>query len=172
MRRLRGWIFLAGVGIVLTPFLAAQAEGGIRDRIFLTQVMSNGHAEVEYSRLAEKQGDSLKVKTFAARLMLEHKKFGEKLEEVARRMNIKVSKELNRDQQGAVDGLSRLHGAEFDRNYLKLIIEDHERGVKAFETEAEKSSSEELKKLCSDALPRLQRHLKRARELAEETKRK
>jgi putative membrane protein len=169
MRRLSGWTFLVGIGVVLTPFLTVRAAP-IREKIFLNEVIGNGRAEVKYSELAEKQASSLKVKAFAARLILEHKKFGEKLEEAARNMDITVSKELDRGQKGAIDGLSKLSGVEFDRAYLARIIEDHERGVKAFETEVEKGNSEELKKLCNDALPRLQRHLKRARELAGEVK--
>jgi putative membrane protein len=165
-----GGLLLVILGVGFTPVLAVRAEAPLRERIFLKQVISNGRAEVKYSELAEKRSNSLKVKAFATRLILEHKKFGEKLEEAARNLDVTVSKELDRGQKGAIDGLSRLSGAEFDRAYLARIIEDHERGVKAFENEVEKGNSEELKKLCNDALPRLQRHLKRARELAGEVK--
>jgi putative membrane protein len=162
---------LVGMGIVFTS-PAIQAKAPIREKIFLNEVITNGRAEIKYSELAEKKADSLKVKAFAAQLILEHKKFGAKLEEAARNMDIAVSKELTSGQKGAIEGLSKLSGAEFDRAYLSRIIEDHERGVKAFEAEAERGNSEEVKKLCSDALPRLQKHLKRARELADEAKAK
>jgi putative membrane protein len=172
MRPSKGWMFLVSLGVVFTSSLMVQGRPPIREKIFLNQVITNGRAEIKYSELAEKQASSLKVKAFAARLIVEHKKFGEKLEEAARNMGITVSKELDRDQAGTLDGLSKLSGAEFDRTYLSRIVQDHERAVRAFETEAEKGNSEEVKKLCNDALPRLQRHLKRARELADEMKSK
>lgn len=172
MRRLSRWIVVVGLSVSFALSLTAKAEGPIREKIFLNRVIGNGRAEIEYSKLAEKQASSLKVKAFAARLIIEHKKFGEKLEEAARNMGITVSKELSREQAGEIDGLKKLEGAEFDRAYLTRIVQDHEKGVKAFETEVEKGNSAEVKKLCSDALPRLQRHLKRARELADEVKSK
>jgi putative membrane protein len=161
-------MILVGMGVIFTS-PAIQAKAPLREKIFLNEVITNGRAEIKYSELAEKKA-SLKVKAFAAQLILEHKKFGAKLEEAARNMDITVSKELTSGQKGAIEGLSKRSGAEFDRAYLSRIIEDHERGVKAFEAEAERGNSEEVKKLCSDALPRLQKHLKRARELANEAK--
>jgi putative membrane protein len=172
MKRWNRYRLLVGMSVLFIPLLAGCAEGPIREKIFLTKVLSNSQAEIKYSQLAEKNSNSLKVKAFATRLIVEHKKFCEKAEEVSRRLNITVSPELDRDQSAAIDSLSKLGGVEFDRYYLNLLIEDHERGLKALQDELEKGNSEEVKELCSDALPHMQRDLRRAQTLAEQSRRK
>jgi putative membrane protein len=172
MRQLSGWIVVIGMSLVLFPSFAVRAQAPIRERVFLNQVIGNGRAEIKYCELAEKNAGSLKVKAFAARLIVEHKRFGEKMEAAAEHLNINIDKELDRDQMGTLDGLSKRTGAEFDRNFLARIIKDYERGVSAFQTEVKRGNAEEVKKLCEDALPRLQRDLRRARQLAEEVRAK
>ncbi len=172
MKRGNRYVVLIGMGLIFVPLLAVWAQGPIRDKIFLTKVMTSSQAEIKYSRLAEKNSNSLRVKAFATRQIVQHEKFNEQLEAIARRLDVKVPQELERDQSAVIDSLSKLSGAEFDRNYLNRIIEDREKGLKAFQEELDKGNSEELKKLCSEALPHMQRDLKRARRLMEVVSRK
>lgn len=172
MKRWNRYVLLTGMGLIFIPLLAARAQGPIRDKIFLTKVMTSSQAEIKYSRLAAKNSNSLRVKAFAARQIVQHKKFNEELEEIARRLDVTVPQELERDQLAVIDNLSKLSGTEFDRTYLNRIIEDREKGVKAFQDEVDKGSSEELKELCSEALPHMERDLKRARRLVELADRK
>jgi|SRR5579884_153386 len=167
MKKWNRCVLLISMGLIFISLLAARAQGPIRDKIFLTKVMASSQAEIKYSRLAEKNSNSLRVKAFATRQIVQHEKFNEQLEGIARRLDVKVPQELERDQLAVIDSLSKLSGAEFDRSYLNRIIEDREKGLKAFQEEVDKGSSEELKKLCSEALPHMERDLKRARRLAE-----
>ena len=172
MKRGNRYVLLIGMGLIFMPLLAVRAQGPIRDKIFLTKVMTSSQAEIKYSQLAAKNSNSLRTKAFAARQIVQHKKFNEELEAIAGRLKVTVPQELERDQSAAIDNLSKLSGAEFDRSYLNRIIEDREKGLKAFQEEVDKGNSEELKKLCSEALPHMQRDLKRARRLVEIASRK
>jgi len=164
MRRAKGFAFLAGFGALL--ILSAGVRAEVSEGDWLNKEIRNGNAEVKFSELAVKQADSAKVKLFAAKMVAAHKKMGAKLNEAARNLNVTVSKELNKDQTGTIDGLKRLSGVAFDRAYITRIVQDHEKAVKSFENEARKGSQAELKKIANDALPHLQEHLKEARQIA------
>jgi putative membrane protein len=137
----------------------------VNEKDWLAKEMACGKAEIRFSEIAVKQANSAKVKAFAERMIRDHKKLGEKFEEVARNMSVTAA-ELNRDQTGTIDGLERLSGAAFDQAYMTRMVQDHEKAVRSYENEAKNGSDRDLKKICNDALPHLQEHLKEAREIA------
>jgi putative membrane protein len=168
MRTLRSIAFLAGVGMVLTLSATAQADKAKNDNEWLQRAMLNGKAEVKFSEIAVQRGSSVKVKAFAEKMVKEHKQCGEKLAEAARNLSVPAVADFDRDQTGTIDGLKRLSGADFDRAYIRRMVQDHEKTVKSFENEAKSGTNADLKKIANDALPHLQEHLKEAREIANE----
>jgi putative membrane protein len=157
-------MFLSGVAALF--LFSASVRAAPTEGDWLTREIQNGKAEVQFSELAVKQAEAVKVKLFAARMVKEHKKLGDKLDECARNLSLAVPAELNKDQAGTIDGLKRLSGAAFDRAYITRIVQDHEKAIKSFENEAKNGSNADLKKLANDALPHLQEHLKEARQIA------
>lgn len=62
--------------------------------------------------------------------------------------------------------LSAKSGAEFDRAFIALMVENHEKGVALFERQSQaKLGDAELQKFINDTLPTLRRHLAKANEL-------
>jgi putative membrane protein len=61
---------------------------------------------------------------------------------------------------------SKLSGTDFDREYMKAQIQNHEKAVFLFETEANSGSDPDLKTFAEKALPALRDHLKMARDVA------
>jgi uncharacterized protein (DUF305 family) len=78
--------------------------------------------------------------------------------------------EINSAHKSSVNKLTKLSGAEFDREYVKAMVEDHEKDVKAFELQSQGGADEEVKNFAAKTLPVLQRHLQMAREMQNKMK--
>jgi putative membrane protein len=61
--------------------------------------------------------------------------------------------------------LSNKTGAEFDKEFARIIVEDHEKDIAAFETEASSGSDPDIKRWAIKNLPTLRQHLDEAKAL-------
>ena len=66
--------------------------------------------------------------------------------------------------------LSNQQGAEFDQEFIKMMVDDHEEDVKAFEKHAKDADDTDVRAFAAKHLPALRDHLERARTLAKMTK--
>jgi putative membrane protein len=130
---------------------------------FLAKAAACGNAEVKYSELAAKQATNAKVKEFARTLAEEHKQANNKLGEFARGLKTAVLAGLEKDKQAIYDDLSKRSGADFDRAYMKQMVEDHEKAIKMFEAQSKEGKHDGLKTFATDTLPKLKKHLEEAR---------
>jgi len=65
--------------------------------------------------------------------------------------------------------LSGKSGAEFDKAFIDMMVEDHQKAISLFEqANSEKFSDAGLRKFVSDQLPGLRNHLSRAQQLQKE----
>lgn len=64
-----------------------------------------------------------------------------------------------------MEKLSKLKGAEFDREYVKAMVEDHEKDVAAFEATSKGAVDADVKAFATKTLPTLKEHLQMIREI-------
>jgi putative membrane protein len=57
------------------------------------------------------------------------------------------------------DTLSKLSGADFDKQYVKSMVMDHQEDVKDFRKEASTGKDPQIKSFASQTLPVIQGHL-------------
>jgi putative membrane protein len=69
------------------------------------------------------------------------------------------------DHKKMGDKMSKLSGAEFDREYMKHQVEDHDKAVALFERQAKKGKDAELKAFAERTLPTLKEHQQMARDI-------
>jgi putative membrane protein len=139
--------------------------GGV-DQDFVTTAASAGMAEVETGKLALERASREDVKRFAQKMVDDHGKANRELLALAKQKNIPVSERMNAEHQAAVDKLSKLKGAEFDKAYIKIQVDEHVKAVELFEGESKNGNDADLKGFASKTLPTLQEHLKMARAMA------
>lgn len=131
------------------------------DGDFAVKAANGGMLEMEVARLAREKAQSSDVKEFAAMIMTDHQKANDELKALAARKNITLPARLGEDEQKHVDELAKLSGAEFDKKYVDLMVEDHEDDVKLFKEAADDSDDADLKAFAAKQLPTLQKHLER-----------
>jgi putative membrane protein len=144
---------------------AGMANLRSQDRDFLTDTATAGMMEVELGRVAAQKASSDAVKQFGQRMVDDHSKANEELMSVASSKGITLPTTLDAKHQEQVTKLSSKSGAEFDRAYSKMMLNDHEKVVAAFEKENNKGADAELKAFAAKTLPTLQEHLQMAKAL-------
>lgn len=136
------------------------------DREFLIKAAEAGTAEIKFSELAEDRASSSEVKEFARQMVKDHKQMSDQLSTYAKTLKIGVLAGLDKEKNATYQRLSKLKGQEFDLEYMKQMVEDHEKAVRLFESEAKSSGDSDLKKFAKDNLDKIRDHLKHARTIA------
>jgi putative membrane protein len=146
---------------------ASQAKDTLNqeDKTFVKEAAIGGMAEVELSKLAQKSGNA-DVKKFADRMVQDHSAANQELTTIATGIGIEMPKALDAEHERLRENVQTLHGKAFDEQYMKAMVEDHNKAVTLFQNEERSGSSVQLKKFAQKTLPTLQEHQKMAVELS------
>lgn len=106
------------------------------DRDFVEDMAIGGMAEVELGRMAMERGASAEVKQFGDMMVKDHSTAGDELKQVAMQHSIPMPAGLDQKHQDLKTTLSNLRGAEFDREYMKAMVDGHEDVVDRLQTRA------------------------------------
>jgi putative membrane protein len=130
--------------------------------------------EVDLGKLAQKQG-SAKVKTYAAMIVKDHTAANKDLKALAKKKGIaKISafvpeteaeKKEHDDAMAAMERIKTLKAVEFDREFLTMMVTDHDKLVSKTETQITAAKDPDLTAFLRKVKPTLQRHADKAREL-------
>lgn len=129
------------------------------DKDFMNKAAQGGLAEVKLGELASQKGQSADVKTFGQKMKFDHTKANDELKALADGKAVSLPADVSAKQKQDMDKLSKLSGAAFDKEYVRMMIEDHEKDVADFQKQAESGTNSELKAFASSTLPTLQMHL-------------
>jgi putative membrane protein len=147
--------------------MAAQGQNqklSAKDRSFAQEAAMGGMAEVELGKLAQQNAQNDEVKQFGSRMVQDHTQANQQLMPILSAENITMPQQLDEKHKATYDRLSKMRGAEFDRAYMRDMVQDHEKDVKKFRQEAEHANNPELKSFAQQTLPVLEQHLKLAHE--------
>lgn len=143
----------------------AGAEGlSAGDRKFIRDAASAGLAEVEMGQLAAQKGSDPAVKEFGERMVRDHGNANSELERVVSAKGVELPREPDDKHRRKLKDLQDKSGADFDKAYMKLMVDEHEKDVKAFEQQAKKGNDPQLKAFAEKTLATLQEHLRAAKE--------
>jgi putative membrane protein len=147
------------------PAAAGATALNQEDQRFVKVAGAGGLAEVELSKIAQKSGNP-EVKNFADRMVQDHSKANQELVTIASSLGVDVPKALDAEHQRTSQKLAGLHGKAFDEEYMRAMVEDHNKAVLLFQAEERSGQNTELKQFAQKTLPTLQTHQKMAQELS------
>ena len=105
---------------------AGQAHGADGDaRHFVRTATMTSHAEVELGKLASERAQSQEVKQFAQMMIRDHTRSGNELAQAVKQHDVTPSKDVDQKHQQLMTRLRGLQGAEFDREYMKAMVDGH-----------------------------------------------
>ena len=130
---------------------------------FVQETLAGNRHEVEMARNAINQASDREVKAFAQKLVDDHMALIRELEQIARTHNVPAAASSSSAEQHSV--LDSLKGDEYDKQFVRTMVANHEKGVAKFEAAERTTTNPELKMLISSAIPVLKSHLEMARAL-------
>lgn len=126
---------------------------------FTTAAAQGGTAKVKLGNLALAKAQSSDVKRFAETIIADHTKANNDLKEIAARKSVALPTDIDDEQKSVLEELSKLSGAEFDEEYVETMLEEHEKAVKVFGTQAQSGTDADVKAFAARYLPMLAAHL-------------
>jgi putative membrane protein len=135
---------------------------GHSDETFLKKAAAGGMAEVQFGELAQKNASSSAVKQFGERMVTDHTKMGDEVKSLAGSKGVTLPSQMEAKEKAEYDRLSKKTGAEFDRDYMSMMVKDHMQDIQEFQNEANSGQDPDVKALAAKALPTLREHLRMA----------
>lgn len=140
------------------------------DAEFAVEAADAGLMEVELGTLAATKATSPDVKRFAQMMVEEHSKANNELKSLASQKNITLPTAMGNEHQRKVENLREKTGADFDKEYMDLMVRDHKEDIDEFEDQAEDGHDPEIKAWASSKVPSLRKHLEEAERIQESLK--
>jgi predicted outer membrane protein len=192
---------------------SSSIQNSASEKAFLQKAMEANEAEIELGHMAQSKAEDQRVKDFAAMMVHDHTNALNRLREVSaseasqkssskprsKTSNSQTNSnrdtasntddiQLSKEHQQLRDRLMNLSGSAFDREYVNAMVQEHQKDVRAFESEAGVSNTTTRQKPSSDTsggdissdtsnnaksvarelLPTLQMHLTEAQSLQRE----
>lgn len=143
---------------------AAEAQSlNAQDQKFIQDAAKGGMMEVQMGRLGMEKGQSEGVKNLSRRLMDDHSKGNRELEALAKQKGVTLPPDDARMILSMP--LASKTGADFDREFARAAVQDHEKDIAAFEKEANTGSDADVRNWAKQTLPTLRAHLSAAQAL-------
>lgn len=137
------------------------------ERAFISKAMEGGIAEVQLGQLAQQKSQSNDVKQFAAKMVNDHGQMGDKwLKPVAQQMGIDPPSGPTKKDKKEIEKLQGLSGQDFDREYITMMVKDHQKDLKDFQSEAQSAQDPTVKQIADKGSQVIQQHLQIIEQIA------
>lgn len=136
------------------------------DRTFMMEAASAGMMEVETSRLAETNGSSARVKSFATMMVQDHTNANNELKALASTKNVMLPDSMMAKHREHVDMLKDKKGKDFDKAFMDMMVSDHNEDVNKFQVASNNAADADLKAFATKTLPTLRKHLDSAQAIS------
>jgi putative membrane protein len=133
---------------------------------FAVKAADGGMMEVEAGRIAQKKGVSERVKNFGAMMIKDHMEANNNLKGIASSLNVALPDSLGKDAKDDIEKLSKKSGKDFDKAYVDMMLDDHQKDVAEFRKAADNLSDSTIREFARKTLPVLETHLDSIRSIA------
>jgi putative membrane protein len=149
---------------VIPLLLAPSAHAADRaSQTFLKKAIEGNFAEVKMGQLAQQQGQNDNVKKFGQMLSDDHSAANQKAMDAAKSMGVTPPDGPNAKQKTDYDKMSKMTGAQFDREFATHMVADHERDIAEYKKEAKQPDA--AGEYAKGQIDVLQKHLDTAKSL-------
>ena len=157
-----------GTDTAMAP--AGGAQPAMTDAQIVAQVSNANGKEIAAGRIAQEKARNADVKSFAADMVKDHTAMQGGVDSLVTAANITPqAAEPDTLQKALDDATKKLRdqaaGADFDRAYMDMMVSDHEATLTLLNQAATAAQNADLRTLIQGAIPKVQGHLDRARQV-------
>lgn len=132
---------------------------------FLVDITNSGMAEVEISSMAQDHATYTPVKNYAAMLHKDHSSVNDQVKMLATQKNVTLPLTISDDKQKDITDMRKNAGVRFDKEFIKMMIKNHESSIDKFEGISSTTGDADIKSFADRTLPTLRAHLDSAKAL-------
>ena len=137
------------------------------DQRILTRLAQANVNEVAAGNIALQKATSPEVKSFAQKMVDDHTKGLQEVQQVAQAKNVTLPTEPDAKHKKMADRLNALSGEEFDRTYIANAgVNDHKAAHKLVTDAQQKAKDPDIKALAAKLQPTIDQHMKSVPQMA------
>jgi len=136
------------------------------DLAFVIAEAPGGMGAIELGNLAASKAQSADVKAFGQKMVEDHSKAIEDVKVLMVQKKVLLPSDVVPTHMELMDKLSKLSGADFDKEYVKAMVEAHEKDVAAFENVSKTAADADVKAFATKRLPTLKMRLEMIKGMA------
>jgi putative membrane protein len=155
-------LLIVGAAVLLVHTARAQSLSA-QDHQFMMDAAKGGMTEVHVAHMGIERGMNPTVKSFSQRLINDHTKANQELIALAKMKSVQLP--ADDPKIASSMPIAKKTGADFDKEFAKMMVDDHQKTITMFEKEASSGSDPDIKNWASKTLPTLQSHLAEAKTL-------
>lgn len=130
-----------------------------QDKSFADAAAKGGMMEVMMGELAATNAADASVKSLGQKIAKDHKMANDELKKWATAVNYSLPSGMDASQQKMHDDLKAKKGADFDKAYVDMMVNDHKKDIAAFKKQSTDGTDANLKAFAGKTLPTLESHL-------------
>jgi putative membrane protein len=150
------------------PSVPPARHANLSDQVFVTRATVGNAAVLDLELLAEQKNRSGAARDFTRIAIRDHSQAANTLRQLVEEHGITVPRQLDIDHESVRNVLNSLDGPEFDIEYLRVQIQQHQRLAQLMEYEIGSGADAQVQGFASDTLPWILMHLGMARNLLDQ----
>jgi putative membrane protein len=133
----------------------------------VTEALAGGETEVQLGQLAQEKSQSNDVRQFGQKMVNDHGQMADKwLKPVAQQLGISEPKGPSKKDKKEIAKLQSLSGEDFDREYITMMVKDHQQDLKEFNNEAQSAQNPNVKQIAQRGSSIIEQHLQLIEQIA------
>ena len=164
---------MAGASTLMAADASTQELRGTlpeSDYQFVKDTARGGTTEVQLGELAKEKALSPAIKSFGERMVADHGKINEELQQIVARKGATLPTSLTRKENRELEKLQKLSGKDFDKAYADLMVKDHKKDLKEFQDAIKDLKDPDLRAFAQKTLATLEQHYGMAKQMHETVK--
>lgn len=134
---------------------------------FVSKAMQGNMVEVQLGQLAQEKSQSNDVKQFAQKMVADHGQMNDKwFKPVAQQLGISAPNGPSKKDKKEIEKLQGLSGQDFDREYITMMVKDHQQDLKEFKDEAQIAQDSNVKQIADKGSQVIEQHLQMIEQIA------
>jgi putative membrane protein len=140
------------------------------EEAFLKQLHASNLAEIEHATIAGEKASAKKVKTFAKSMVKTYTELDRQVLEEGKRLGVILSSTVPTDLEMDTEKLQTTSGAKFDKDFLDLEAQTHDRIIGDVERSRSDLTDKRVRKVAETALEKLRDEQRSLGKLTEQIK--
>ena len=131
---------------------------------FVNKGIGGSLTEIKAAKIAKSRSLNPRIIAFADMMITDHNSVANQLKKIQTDKLITDRNGITPEHEKMLAELSAKSGVEFDKAYMKMMVEDHEKDIELFESVAHNTSAT-IQDFAEKTLPTLHKHLDSAKEI-------